>query len=69
MKRAAKRKPLRVVLEDGEPAAVNLPIEEYKALLERLEDSQDLVLLERMRRKPLKFKKLEDFLAEYSPSV
>jgi len=26
-------------------------------------------MLEEMRRKPLKFKRLEDFLDEYSPSI
>lgn len=69
MRRSARRKPLRVVMEKGEPAAVILAIDEYKALLERLEDAEDLKLLEQMRRRPLAFRKLEEFLAAYSPSI
>jgi hypothetical protein len=34
-------------------------------MLERLEDSEDLKMLVEMRQKPLNFKKLELFLAEY----
>ena len=32
--------------------------------LERLEDAEDLKMLKEMRSKPLKFRKLEDFLKE-----
>ena len=45
-------------MENGEPSAVILDIEEYKDMLERLEDAEDLKTLEDMRKKPLKFKKL-----------
>ena len=38
-------------------------------MLERLEDLEDLNVLKEMRRRPLKFKKLEEFLKEYHPSV
>jgi len=38
-------------------------------MLERLEDVEDLQALKAMRKKPLKFKRLEDFLKEYTPSV
>ncbi len=69
MKARAKRKPLQIVVEDGEPSAVILGIQEYQRLLERLEDAEDLKLLEKMRKKPLKFRRLEEFLAEYSPRV
>jgi hypothetical protein len=34
-----------------------------------LEDVEDLKMLKEMRRGPLKFRKLEDFLKEYRPSV
>lgn len=69
MRRSARRKPLRVVMENGEPSAVILGIDDYKALLERVEDAEDLKLLERMRRRPLAFRKLEEFLAAYAPGV
>jgi PHD/YefM family antitoxin component YafN of YafNO toxin-antitoxin module len=63
-----KRSP-EIVLRDGQPAAVILDIEEYQEMLERLEDSDDLEMLKEMREKPLNFRRLEDFLAEYHPSV
>jgi hypothetical protein len=34
-----------------------------------LEDKHDLKMLEEMRKRPLKFRKLEDFLKEYSAGV
>lgn len=65
----AKRKNPEIVLKDGKPTAVILDIDEYQEMLERLEDAEDLKVLEEMRRKPLEFKRLEDFLNEYTPSV
>lgn len=59
----------QIVLRDGKPAAVILDIDEYQELLERLEDIEDLQVLQRMRKRALKFKKLEDFLKEYKVSV
>lgn len=41
----------------------------YREMLEELEDIEDLKALEEMRSKPLKFRKLEDFLNEYMPEV
>ena len=40
--------------------AVILDINEYRELLERLEDVEDLKLLEEMRKKPLHFRELEE---------
>ncbi len=65
----AKRKNPEIVLRDGRPAAVILNIEEYRQMLERLEDVEDLKALEAMRKRPLKFRRLEDFLKEYAPGV
>jgi len=65
----AKRKNPEIVLKDGKPTAVILDIDEYQEMLERLEDAEDLKVLEEMRRKPLEFKRLEKFLNEYTPSV
>jgi PHD/YefM family antitoxin component YafN of YafNO toxin-antitoxin module len=69
MKGKTKRKAPEIVLKEGKPSAVILDIEEYRQMLERLEDLEDLNLLKEMRRRPLKFRKLEDFLKEYHPSV
>lgn len=49
--------------------AVILDIDEYQELLERLEDQHDLKMLQEMRKQPLKFRKLDDFLKESSSSV
>jgi PHD/YefM family antitoxin component YafN of YafNO toxin-antitoxin module len=65
----AKRKEPEIILRGGKPAAVIIDIDEYQEMLERLEDAEDLKILTEMRQKPLKFKRLEDFLAEYQPLV
>ena len=69
MRRKRKKKPPELVLRGGKPAAVILDIDEYREMLERLEDMEDLKMLEGMREKPLKFRALDDFLKEYSPGV
>lgn len=61
-----KRKNPEIILRDGKPAAVIIDIDEYYEMLERLEDVDHLRMLEEMRRKPLKFNRLEDFLTEYT---
>jgi PHD/YefM family antitoxin component YafN of YafNO toxin-antitoxin module len=66
MKTRRKRRDPEIVMRGGKPTAVILDIEEYRALLERLEDAEDLKALNTMRKKPLKFRKLEDFLRESS---
>ena len=64
-----KRKNPEIILRDGKPAAVIIDINEYQEILERLKDMEDIRVLKEMRRKPLKFRKLEDFLNEYIPSI
>lgn len=56
-------------MRNGKPSAVILDIDEYREMLERLEDAEDLAILEDIRRKPLKFRRLDEFLQEYSPDV
>ena len=63
MKSNARKKP-EFVYRDGKPVAVILDIDEYRELLERLEDIEDLKMLEEMRKKPLHFRELDDFLRE-----
>ena len=63
----AKRKEPEIIFRGGKPAAVIIDIDEYQEMLERLEDAEDLKILAEMRQKPHKFKRLEDFLAEYKP--
>ncbi len=69
MRTKIKIKEPEIVVRNGKPVGVVLDIDEYKKMLERLEDVEDLGMLEEMRKKPLKFKKLEEFLAEYTPHV
>jgi PHD/YefM family antitoxin component YafN of YafNO toxin-antitoxin module len=64
-----KKKAPEIIFREGKPAAVILDIGEYRKMLERLEDVEDLKMLKEMRRGPLKFRKLEDFLKEYRPGV
>lgn len=58
-----------IVYREGKPVAVILDIDAYQELLERLEDVEDLQMLEEMRSKPLSFRTVDGFLAEYDPSA
>jgi hypothetical protein len=69
MRRPAKRQAPDMVIREGKPVAVILDIDEYQELLERLEDQQDLKMLQEMRKRPLRFGKLDDFLKGSSSSV
>ena len=69
MKAKTRKKVPEIILRKGKPTAVILDIDEYQEMLERLEDMEDLKLSEKMRKKPLNFRKLNEFLKEYSPSV
>ena len=69
MKSKTKRKVPEIVLREGKPSAVILDIEEYREMLERLDDLEDLNMLKEIRKRPLKFRKLEEFLKEYQPGV
>lgn len=65
----AGQHPPQIVYEDGKPVAVILDIDAYQEMLERLEDAEDVQMLQEMRKKPLSFRSVDDFLAEYSPSA
>jgi PHD/YefM family antitoxin component YafN of YafNO toxin-antitoxin module len=58
-----------VVVRDGKPVAVILDIDEYRELLELVEDLEDLKTLEEMRKEAIEFRRLDDFLDEYSPDA
>ena len=53
-----------IITRRGKPVSVILPIAEYQELLERVEDVEDLAWLKQARRKPQKYRPLEDYLAE-----
>jgi len=60
-----KPKDPEIVLRNGKPAAAILDVDEYREMLERLEDTEDLKALAEIRKRPLSFKRLEDFLKVY----
>ncbi len=59
------RKTPSIVYKDGKPTAVLLDLEEYEALLEKIEDWEDLRAIEEIRkRRPPEYVPLEDYLRE-----
>ncbi len=64
MSSKTKRKRPEIVLRNGKPAAVILDISDYRKILERLEDAEDLKELETLRKRPLKFRNFDDFLQQ-----
>jgi len=57
-----KRSEPEIVVKDGKPAAVILPLKQYREMLERLDDADDLKALNLLRQKSLRFRTLDDFL-------
>ncbi|MBI5770621.1 MAG: type II toxin-antitoxin system Phd/YefM family antitoxin [Verrucomicrobia bacterium] len=55
-----------IVTRKGKPVSVILAIEDYEELMERVEDAEDVAALKRVRRKPLRYRPLEDYLASRS---
>jgi PHD/YefM family antitoxin component YafN of YafNO toxin-antitoxin module len=55
MESSVKPKNREFIFRNGKPTAIILNIKEYQKLLERLEDAEDLKILKKMRKKPLKF--------------
>ncbi|CAN5766409.1 hypothetical protein BH20VER1_BH20VER1_06950 [soil metagenome] len=52
------------IVKNGKATAVILSIKEYEALIERAEDAQDAKWLRERRKKPMTFRKLDEYLAE-----
>ena len=69
MKNKSTKKAPEVVLKNGKPSAVILDIRSYQEMLERLEDAEDLKILQAIRKKPYKLTKFDDFLKEHRLSV
>jgi len=69
MKVLSKSKNREIIYRNGKPSAVILDISEYLNLMERLDDMEDVKSLKKMRQKPLKYRKLTDFLNEYNPKI
>ena len=52
-----------IVTRNGKPVSVILPIAEYRELIERAEDLDDVAWLKRARQKPLHYRPLDEYLA------
>lgn len=57
-----------IVTKKGKPVSVILPIKQYREMIERLEDAEDVAWLKKARRKKLHFRPLEDVLADLAKS-
>ena len=68
MSKILKSRP-QVVIKNGRPNAVIIDIKDYQNLLERLEDKEDLVDLQKMCKGTLHFRKFDDFLAEHNNAL
>ena len=55
-----------IVTRKGKAVSVIIPIKEFEELLERLEDRDDVAWLKRARRKPLHYRLLDEYLAEFT---
>ncbi len=61
---SALAKEPEVITRGGKPVSVILPIKEYQALLDRLEDAEDVAYLKKAKTKPLSFRPFADYLAD-----
>lgn len=57
-----RRREPGIIFKGGEATAVIQDSEIYQDMLEGLEDVEDLIMLMEIRQKPLRFRRLEDFL-------
>ena len=67
--RKRNRRTPEVVYRNNKPVSVILDIAEYNKMLERLEDVKDIKFIENLKSKQLKFRKLDDFLADHNSNV
>lgn len=67
--RKRNRRTPEVVYRNNKPVSVILDIAEYNKMLERLEDVEDIKFIENLKSKQLKFRKLDDFLADHNSNV
>lgn len=65
MRTKTAKKNQEIIYRNGKPAAVIVGMAEYREMLERIEDSEDLKTLKKIRNKALKFRTLEDILSDH----
>jgi prevent-host-death family protein len=66
--KAANAEP-EIITRNGKPVSVILPIKKYEELLERAEDAEDAAWLKKMRKKPLHYRPLDQYLADRKARV
>ncbi len=66
--KAANAEP-EIITRNGKPVSVILPIKKYEELLERAEDAEDVAWLKKMRKKPLHYRSLDQYLADRKARV
>jgi hypothetical protein len=59
----AVREP-EIVTRRGKAVSVIIPIKDYEELLERAENAIDIAWLKRARKKPLKYRPMQEYLAD-----
>lgn len=59
-----KIKKMNIVFSKGKPTDVIIGIKDFKDLLERAEDLEDINELERLRKGAMSFRTLDEFLSE-----
>jgi len=52
-----------IITRNGKPVSVIIPIKDYKELLERAEDAEDIAWLKRARRKKQHYRPLEEYIS------
>ena len=58
-----------IVIRNGKPVSVILPMKTYEELLERAEDAEDVAYLKKARKKPLHYRPLKEYLADRKARV
>jgi hypothetical protein len=53
-----------IITRKGKPVSVILSIKDYNAMLERLEDVEDVAYMRKARTRPLSFRPFADYLAD-----
>ena len=66
--KGAKAEP-EIITRNGEPVSVILPIKRYEELLKRAEDAEDIAWLKKARKKPLRYRPLEEYLTDRKARV
>jgi PHD/YefM family antitoxin component YafN of YafNO toxin-antitoxin module len=53
-----------IIYRDNKPVSVIIDLDDYKIMLERLDDIEDMEYISNIQKETLKFRKLDDFLAD-----